>query len=643
MGTKDITFRDVQLDTEVLDKEINIQSEPEEKAKKHTPQKDIFKKTILFYYWISPLITVIILNVLQMPYLNLSLSELWFGLLKFLVSAVFVFSVQMFLSALFHSKRAGIILTNTLFFVLAFASVVMLSITEEPLLPVDFVMAGQINRVAKFVDIPVGLNLIFGILLFFAHILSYFILHKKYAVKMKFRITRYVCMILVGTITVTASVYCMCFNYSVRAKVFPAIHCRISEFESATDYRNNGFVLNFFPRVSDMATKTPEAYNKENVEKLKAQYENVNLEVLTEVEDVTVIAIQAESWWDPTKMSNFTYSTDPFEDIRALEASGKGHFGTFVTPSFGCNTCIPEFEYLTGVSTKLLPSGGYPYTQFVKQPVNSLASIFKAQGYSAVALHTYDKNYYDRSKGYPFMGFDKFMGHKDMEDPVKKGTYISDMYFADQIIKQYEEKGDGPMFLYAISMQNHGNYLVPRYDSYDIQVDADKLTEDELSGLREAVQGVYDINNSYMHLVNYFENVSEPVLIVMYGDHLPFMGSSSSTFVNLEYMKSGGLSKNPHMYETPYVIWSNYDISEHKIREIVGPQFLGIETLKLAGIEDVPWEYAFIDEFYSKYPVYQHTTAIDADGKVISPDSVNPDDVLNYEIVQHHLLFGGDN
>ena len=95
---------------------------------------------------------------------------------------------------------------------------------------------------------------------------------------------------------------------------------------------------------------------------------------------VNVIAIQCESWWDPAKLENVTMSEDPMKNIRAL--GEKYYFGDMVSPSFGCNTCIPEFEYLTFLSTNLLPEGGYPYSQYVRKPIYSLARIFKDNGYN---------------------------------------------------------------------------------------------------------------------------------------------------------------------------------------------------------------------------------------------------------------------
>lgn len=446
--------------------------------------------------------------------------------------------------------------------------------------------------------------------------------------------------LLITLLFVSLNIHLVCYNKHFKYTALAKIDCKISGFDTANNYISNGFILTFFPRIGDLRVKEPEGYSKETlaeIAKLSSVIENPSIK---SGKDVNVIAIQSESWWDPTKFENVTMSDDPMKNIRALGNNKNAYFGTMVSPSFGCNTCIPEFEFLTGLSTKLLPEGGYPYSQYVRKPIYSLARIFKDNGYNASAIHTYDKKFYNRIKAYPLMGFDELLGHVDLEEPVKKGTYISDMYLTEQIIKKYEQSANKPLFLYAISMQNHGNYLTPRYENYDIEVNSDVLSDDDLSGLREGVQGVYDIDKSFMALVNYFKNVKDPTLIIMYGDHLPFLGINSSTFRSVGFMQGASIEQNSNMYETPYIIWANYDISEYDIKPRVGPQYLGINAVKMAKLKNLPWHFGFFDDFYTKHTVYQHTFVCDENGEYTDESSVSEEDKKSYQIIQYDCLFG---
>lgn len=593
------------------------------------------------YFFLSPFLTVLILHILQLPYHHITEETFVFFAAKVLLSCVFYGSALFFLAALFSNRLIGFYISNLVFVILAAASSIMMSITNSPLLPIDFVMASQLGKISGFVKLPVKPYFSLGITLFALHLIIYTSAFLYLRKKKPFRIKRYITSLVLTSVFFGAMFHLVCYDKYFKYTILPKIDCKISGFDSANNYLSNGFILTFFPRIGELAVEKPDGYSKETLSTLADKYAVMDNAAVKDKTAVNVIAIQCESWWDPTKLENVTMSEDPMKNIRAL--GEKYYFGDMVSPSFGCNTCIPEFEYLTFLSTNLLPEGGYPYSQYVRKPIYSLARIFKDNGYNALALHTYDKNFYNRSKAYPLMGFDRLLGYTDLENPVKKGTYISDMYLSEQIIEKYEQSIDKPLFLYAVSMQNHGNYLVPRYDSYDVEVNSDKLSAEDLSGLREAVQGIYDIDKAFMHLVDYFKKQKEPVLLVMYGDHLPFLGINSSTFRSLGFMKGDSTEQNPNMYETPYIIWANFDISEFDIKKRVGPQYLGINTVKMANLKNLPWHFSFFDEFYTNHTVYQHTNVCDANGGYAPYDSITDEEIANYKILQYNCLFGKEN
>ncbi|UTW70859.1 sulfatase-like hydrolase/transferase [Anaerobacillus sp. HL2] len=55
-----------------------------------------------------------------------------------------------------------------------------------------------------------------------------------------------------------------------------------------------------------------------------------------------------------------------------------------------------------------LPQGSIPYSQYIHQPIPTLASILRAQGYESVALHNYHNWFYRRDQVYENFGFDRF-------------------------------------------------------------------------------------------------------------------------------------------------------------------------------------------------------------------------------------------
>jgi len=177
----------------------------------------------------------------------------------------------------------------------------------------------------------------------------------------------------------------------------------------------------------------------------------------------------------------------------------------------------------------------------------------------------------------------------------------------------------------------------------DIDVNSNVLSKEDLSGLREAVQGVYDIDKSFMALVDYFRKSDEPTLLIMYGDHLPFLGINSSTYRSVGFMKHDLLVRNKNMYETPYVIWANYDISGFDIKERVGAQYLGINAVKMAMVENLPWQFDFFDDFYTNHTVFERYSVCDENGGYTNGSVVTTEETEAYQMVQYDCLFGKEN
>ena len=94
----------------------------------------------------------------------------------------------------------------------------------------------------------------------------------------------------------------------------------------------------------------------------------------------------------------------------------------------------------------------------------------------------------------------------------------------------------------------------------------------------------------------------------------------------------------PMMFETPYVVWTNYNTGVTDWPERVSPAKLGLMTFKLSGVSDIPVYMGIIDEFYSKYNVFQQYIAYDKDG-VWVPE-VPEEEQVAYRQIQYDILNG---
>ena len=131
--------------------------------------------------------------------------------------------------------------------------------------------------------------------------------------------------------------------------------------------------------------------------------------------------------------------------------------GNLYVPVVGAGTSNTEFEFLTGHTTAFLPSGSNAYMLYIKNPLASLVSTLKAQGYSSYALHPYYSEGWNRYKVYNYLGFNKFTSLQDIMD-------IS-------LMREYQNNGSDPNYLQSLIDQYYpgSNMLIRQYvcDSYN--------------------------------------------------------------------------------------------------------------------------------------------------------------------------------
>lgn len=241
-----------------------------------------------------------------------------------------------------------------------------------------------------------------------------------------------------------------------------------------------------------------------------------------------VIVIMNESWWntdwlDPDRI---TFSKDPMEPYKQLEGQCVG--GYLTSNIYGGGTVSSEAEFLTGLNTKYYVSDAAIYAKTRDRKLPSVVDYFEALDYETTAIHPYYGEFYSRDQVYPNMGFDNIIFDEDMLNRELYTRYISDDSLADEIIERYENSESERQFIWAVSIGNHGltlNYHEGYVEGYEYPISValrDELeSETEHLRLVNYVNGIYLANQAYARLVEYFAGREEPVILVMYGDHIP--------------------------------------------------------------------------------------------------------------------------
>jgi len=321
------------------------------------------------------------------------------------------------------------------------------------------------------------------------------------------------------------------------------------EFPNLADaYDDYGFAYCFARSVLDTGIKRPDSYDNA-IDNVRRDIENKmvsnNSVAVAKGEHPNVIVIQLESFFDPTYMTEYELSEDPIPNFRTLKETCPSGFLT--VPAVGAGTANTEFEVLTGMTLDFFGTCEYPYKTVLKDTATcSLCTDLKAHGYSAHALHNNTGTFYDRDTVYSYLGFDTFTPLEYMLSPTYNEIgWANDSVLTNEIIRAINSTEERD-FVFAVSVQPHGKY--PR-EEYNGQISVSGGADEELTNAVEYyVNQIYEVDMFIGTLIETFKNFDEPVMIVLYGDHLPSLELEDTT------LSTGDV------FKTEYVLWSNCGI-----------------------------------------------------------------------------------
>ncbi len=399
-----------------------------------------------------------------------------------------------------------------------------------------------------------------------------------------------------------------------------------------SNYTQNGFVFAFTANLKQNMIDKPAGYSLEAIEKIAAKYsadpEDTALDV--PVEQPNILYVMSESFFDPTRLSNYSFSSDPLKFIHDEQNSTPS--GYILTPEFGGNTVNVEFEALTGMSMYFLKDGSIPYQQkLVKMSsVPSIASILKERGYRTLAIHPFDETFYNRNSVYPILGFDQFISDDDMKNTerITSSAYISDLSAVKEAVSELQAS-TAPTFLHLVTMQNHLPVVNGRNGTSSITVTGPDSSEDAQLGAY--TQDVKMSDEALAYLQEELRTIKNPTIVIFWGDHLP--GLASAIYAN------SGWDENYRLeHETTLLILANYDIGKEALGTL-SPVYLGPTVFKLAN-QPLPPYYKMLSEIQSLLPGLSKGVLLDSTGIVTSLTAAQQELLDDYLLVEYDILEG---
>lgn len=313
-------------------------------------------------------------------------------------------------------------------------------------------------------------------------------------------------------------------------------------------YDDVGFVYCFSRSIVDNGIDKPRNYSKLAIDSALKKLEPIQEENKLKP---NLIILQLESFFDVSYMKNIKCSENPIPNFTKLKETYSS--GKLRVPSMGGGTANTEFEVLTGMNLDDFGIGEYPYQTVLKgTPCESLAYAFKEKGYRTTAIHNHTATFYGRNKVYPNLGFETFIPVEYMSDVERNElSWAKDKILDKEIFKTLEDSEERD-FIFAVSVQPHGKYPKDEIE-FNRKITAQGFNIESKEGLELKNEFEYYINqinevDDFLgELIRKLNEFPEPVMLVVYGDHLPALTINDYDLINLSE------------YQTEYCIWTNYD------------------------------------------------------------------------------------
>ena len=415
----------------------------------------------------------------------------------------------------------------------------------------------------------------------------------------------------------------------IKTNVLAAFGVNIDVWNQPKTYYKSGIMASFIGNSKYMNVAKPtnhsEAYVQSIIDKMAIPSET------TEIRP-NIVLIMNESWADFEKYGIIETSAPLMENIRATGA----RFSHAYASVFGAGTSCSEFEALTGHSMAFLPSGSIPYQQYVTSQTHALPSHLKSLGYDTVALHPGEPNSWQRNIAYPKIGFDSYKWADTFDvDLTYEHGYVSDASSFDQIIYEFENKGDDPLFLFNVTIQNHGAYTVKDYPTEVTLTNA----PEEFPMAEQYLTLISKTDVEFARLTEYFKNFDEPTIILMFGDHQPTLEKDFTNFALGIDPSDMSMEEYMRKFEVPYVLWSNYDAHDIDLPQ-TSLNYLGLLLMQQAGLETT--EYMdYLNGLQQVIPAISFVGYTDPEGEHYSHLESNEltESIHEFQSVQYHSLF----
>ncbi|EOO33487.1 phosphoglycerol transferase [Bacillus cereus VD133] len=434
-----------------------------------------------------------------------AMNWIYFYNMQFILSFVVIYAIYILVYNLIGKVFLSMVLTSCTLVILCIVNYLKLIFRGDPLYPSDFTQITHMQSVIPMVMDYFSWSYIFVIILSIVACIVAGIYMRRYIQNVKIHLG-------IRALLVVGSIFVLYaygnFANTFMNKVFQKSGVDFVLWNQNENYASNGFILGFISNLDTTVMEKPKNYSKENMlqiaNDIKKQYSG-NIGSQKKKEKPNIIFVMSESFWDPTKVTNLSFSEDPVPNLHHYIENFPG--GQTISPTFGGNTANVEFEALTSYSMSLLKPGSIPYQQVItnKKEIPSIPTALKKEGYYTSAIHSFGRTFFKRDDVYKVLGFDKFNAEDTMKNVDIDGDYISDLAMSKEIIAELEEQKQ-PTFIHAVTMQNHFPFTEGRFGENLIEISG--LENEESKGeLETYTEGLRRSDEALQYLIEQLDNL----------------------------------------------------------------------------------------------------------------------------------------
>ncbi len=515
---------------------------------------------------------------------------------------------------------------------------------DEPLKISDLALVGEMENITQNYELTPTIGIAVGVVFAIISV----VVAIKYLKCAKIKIP----LKIIGVMT---TLCCMILSYNFiynNKQIYEKIPTFAVEFHDASMAKHHGMLYTLL--VSADATKynMPSGYSDDIAVSLLSDHTSAT--IAKKEEKINIIAIMGEAFFDVRRgeFAQFERDINPYDNYDKIKS--EGYTGKLIVPGYGGSTESSEFEFLTGVNQFLLDSGmPTAYKTYITRPAYSLVRFLKEEGYHAIAIHPGYGWFYNRNNVYPNLGFDDYISREDMGDNLPQVYgYIEDEFTKNQIIDKYlshyENHPDVPYFNFTVTIQNHGPYPDNDQGREKIYLRPDNLTDENYHIINNYLNGIKATDKLLGDVCSFAESREEPVAVLFFGDHLPYLDENIECFnalgYNISHRNEDGIENK---YKVEYLMWSN-DAAKKVIKKLKGnikkgegpeisANFLGSELLDYLGMEK-PAFFEFVSTVRDKVNVISPHYYKSGEDKMDLPENETAEILEKYKLLQYYNL-----